>query len=227
MKVVFLGHAAFQVIAPGLNGLIDPFLDGNSHTPHRAEDFTDINYIFVTHGHADHLGDTIEIARANKATVISNAEICDFLSGLGLTCHAMHIGGRYRFPFGSVKLTPALHGSAIETRDGQVRYGGNPCGFLIEAGERRLYHAGDTGLTKDMELLSEEQIDLALVPIGGNYTMDLYDAARAVRMIEPVRVVPMHYDTFPVIQADPLEFISQVNDAAQVLVLKPGEIVVI
>lgn len=226
MKVVYLGHAAFQVIAPGLHALIDPYLTNNPLAAHKPEDFTSVNYIFVSHGHGDHLGDAVEIALANSATVVANAEICDYLAKKGVRCHAMHIGGRYQFPFGSVKLTPALHGSAIS--EGEQSFdGGNPCGFLIEAGERRLYHAGDTGLTKDMELLADEQIDLALLPIGGNYTMDLFDAARAVRMIKPMRVVPMHYDTFPQIQADPMEFISQVNDASQVLILKPGEILAI
>ena len=224
MQVIYLGHSAFHIIAPGLNALIDPYLSNNPMTTHKPEDFTGINYIFVTHGHGDHLGDTIAVAKANDATVIANAEICDYLSRKGVKCHPMHIGGSFVFHFGAVKLTPALHGSAITEGDQRIE-GGNPCGFLIEVDGKHIYHAGDTGLSKDMELLSEDQVDLALLPIGGNYTMDIYDAARAVRMIKPIRVVPMHYNTFPHIQADPLEFINLVNEAAQVLILKPGDVV--
>jgi len=224
LKVTYLGHAAFQIEAAGLNALIDPFISYSPLAPKKVEDYTNVNYILVTHGHGDHLGDTVRLAKTNSATVIANAEICGYLTKKGVTCHAMHIGGSYRFSFGKVKLTPALHGSAIESDETLIE-GGNPCGFLLNIEGHKIYHAGDTGLTKDMELLAEEQVDLALLPIGGNFTMDVQDAARAVRMIQPHKVIPMHYNTFPVIQADPLEFVSLVDGAAQVIVLKPGEMV--
>lgn len=221
-KVRFLGHAAFYVESEGLRGLIDPFLTGNPMASEGADSFTDLNYIFLTHGHGDHLGDVVPIAKKTGATVISNAEICNYLGNQGVKCHAMHIGGRYRFPFGRVKLTPAFHGSGIQEGNSMV-YGGMPAGFLIEMDGKKLYHAGDTGLTVEMQLLKEDGVQVALLPIGGNYVMDEEDAARAVKMIAPEVVVPMHYDTFDLVRADPVLFAELVGDAARVAALKPGE----
>lgn len=221
-KIRFLGHAAFYIEGEGLKALIDPFLTGNPLASEGADTFTDLNYIFLSHGHGDHLGDVVPIARHTGATVISTAEICHYLGGKGLTCHAMHIGGRYRFPFGRVKLTPAFHGSGIQEGD-RMLYGGMPAGFLIEVDGKKIYHAGDTGLTVEMQLLKEEGVKVAMLPIGGNYVMDEEDAARAVRMIAPEVAVPMHYDTFDLIQADPVLFREMVGEAARVAALKPGE----
>lgn len=221
-KVRFLGHAAFYIEGEGLKALIDPFLSGNPLASEGADSFNDLNYIFLTHGHGDHMGDVIPIARRTGATVIATAEICHYLGKKGLTCHPMHIGGRFRFPFGRVKLTPAFHGSGIREGD-QMLYGGMPAGFLIEVDGKKIYHAGDTGLTMEMQLLKEEGINVALLPIGGNYVMDEEDAARAVRMIVPEVVVPMHYDTFDFIEADPSLFAEDVGKVAHVVVLKPGE----
>ncbi|MBS4536550.1 metal-dependent hydrolase [Clostridium sp. D2Q-14] len=205
MKIKYLGHSAFMIEEGLIKALIDPFISGNSSNGINIDELKEITHIFVTHGHDDHLGDTVEIAKNNNAKVICNAEIGQYLSDKGLYVHTMHIGGSIRFDFGRVKMTPALHGSGIYNGKFMID-GGNPCGFLIELDDKKLYHAGDTGLTMDMKLLEEENIDIALIPIGGNFTMDIYDAVRAVEFIKPKLVVPMHYDTFPVIKADPNEF---------------------
>lgn len=222
MKIQFLGHSCFYMEEGNFKALIDPFLTNNPKCSATPSDFNDLTHIFVTHGHGDHLGDTIEIAKRTNATVITNYEISLYLGKEGITAHPMHIGGRTKFDFGTVKMTPALHGSGIETENGLV-YGGNPCGFVIEANGKKVYHAGDTGLTMDMQLLEVEQIDIALLPIGGNFTMDMEDAARAVGFIKPKKVVPMHYDTFPVIEADPNIFKEKVQNT-EVLILNPNEI---
>ncbi|EOC99279.1 metal-dependent hydrolase [Caldisalinibacter kiritimatiensis] len=165
--------------------------------------------------------DTVDIAKNNNATVICNFEIGQYLTDKGLSVHTMHIGGRTSFEFGKVKMTPALHGSGI-IEDNHLICGGNPCGFLIEIDGKKVYHAGDTGLTMDMKLLEDENIDVALIPIGGNYTMDIIDAVKAVDFIKPKLVVPMHYNTFPIIEANPEEFKEKVKNS-EVKVMSIGE----
>ena len=222
MKITYYGQSAFLLeTGPEFRALIDPFLTGNPLCPVSAKSISGITHIFVTHGHGDHLGDTAPIAKRCGSLVVTNHELGDFLAKQGVRVHTMHIGGRVRMDFGRVKMTPALHGSGISTAEG-MKEGGNPCGFLIETGGKKIYHAGDTGLTMDMKLLEAESVDLAMLPIGGNFTMDIDDAVRAVSFIRPKLVVPMHYNTFDVISADPEEFKAKVQDA-QVLVLKPGE----
>ncbi len=222
MLVKFLGHSAIYFEAGEVKGLIDPFLNGNPQATDKPEDFNDITHIFVTHGHGDHLGDTVELAKRTGATVIANFEIINFLATKEVNGHPMHIGGRKTFPFGTVKMTPALHGSGISDGDTAVD-GGNPGGFVIEIDGKKLYHAGDTGLTMDMQLLEIEKIDLALLPIGGNFTMDIRDAAIATSMIKPLKVAPIHYNTWEVIDASPEDFISSVSDFSEGVILKPGE----
>ena len=221
-RLKFLGHAAFHIEGNGLKALIDPFLSGNARSPFSPSDFPDVNYVFVTHGHGDHLGDTAEIALKAGATVVATVEICNYLSGSGIRSHPLQIGGAFGFPFGRVKMTPAWHGSGIHS-DGGMIYGGVAGGFLIEADGKKIYHAGDTGLTMEMNLLADESVDVALLPIGGNYTMDIDDAVRAVKMIRPKTVVPMHYDTFPVIKVSPGEFAEKISGAASVRILGIGE----
>lgn len=221
MKLTYLGHSAFVVEEEGFKAIIDPYITGNSLSNIKLEDIRDLTHIFVSHGHGDHLGDTLELAKSNDALVIANAEISNYLSGMGLNTHSMHIGGRYKFDFGVVKLTPALHGSGIPTEDGML-YGGNPCGFVIEVNNKKIYHAGDTGLTMDMKLLEAENIDVALLPIGGNFTMDIDDAVIATEFIKPKLVIPMHYDTFPLIKADPNDFKTQ-NKYSDTKILEIGE----
>jgi len=227
MKVTFLGHAAVLVEDVNFKALIDPFLTGNpsyKEDPYHTEGIT---HILVTHGHGDHIGDTIAIAKKTNAIIISNAELASIFwnKDKSLNLHPMHIGGGYAFPFGKVKMTPAVHGSAYH--DGDKSYdGGSPGGFLLKINGKKLYHSGDTGLTMDMKLLDFEHIDLAFLPIGGNYTMDIDDAVRAVDFIKPKIVVPMHYNTFPLIQADPNIFKEKLPDY-QVKILQSGESITI
>ena len=222
--VHFLGHAAFYVEGNGIKALIDPFLTGNPLAPEKASEL-EPNYIFVTHAHQDHLGDTIAIAQKTGATIVATNELAMYLQGKGLSVAGMHVGGRKQFDFGSVKLTAAFHGSSMFEENALV-CSDTPCGFLIEIDGKKIYHAGDTGLTVEMTLLEEEKVDLALLPIGGHYTMDIRDAVRAVGFIKPQKVVPMHYDTFPPIKASSSEFkrlIGELDGKADVVILKPGE----
>ena len=228
-KLRFLGHSAFYVEGGGLKGLIDPFITGNCQAASAgitAAEFTDINAIFLTHTHGDHLGDTIEIAKRTGAPVFTCAETAIWLTEKGVHTEAMHIGGRAIFPFGRVKMAPAIHGDPI-VEDGKVRYGGLACGYVIELEGKKLYHAGDTALTMDMQLLKEEVIDVACLPIGGYYTMDAQDAARAVGFIDPVKAVPMHYNTFPKIKTDPQDFVNAISSnslmSTEIIVMQPGE----
>ncbi|QTA38861.1 metal-dependent hydrolase [Thermosipho ferrireducens] len=219
MKLTFLGHATF-LITGKKNIIIDPFITGNPSFPQNFK-LPDLDYILVSHGHGDHIGDAVELADKHNATVISNFEICLYLQKKGVKkVHPMHIGGKATFDFGTLKLTPALHGSGII--DGEdIVYGGTPSGFIIDVG-KRFYHAGDTGLTKDMELINN--IDIALLPIGGNFVMDVEDALKALEMIKPGMVIPMHYNTWDVIKADDRLFKEESEKRGiKCTILKPGE----
>ncbi|MCL6559911.1 MAG: metal-dependent hydrolase, partial [Firmicutes bacterium] len=179
--------------------------------------------ILVSHGHGDHLGDTVEIAKRSGATVVSVFELATYCACKGAKAHGMHIGGSHTFDGVKVKLTPAWHGSGFG--EGPMEYLGTPCGFVISMDGKNIYHAGDTGLFGDMELIGRlNQIDLALLPIGDNFTMGPEDALEAVNMLKPKLVIPMHYNTWPLIQQDPEKFKSAVEAAtgSKVSVIKPG-----
>ena len=221
MKITYYGHAAFLVETEKHSLIIDPFISQNPTCPVQVEDIQ-VDYVLVTHGHSDHLGDSIGIAKANDATVISVFEIACWLEKKGVKVHGQHIGGGFQHPFGYLKLTLALHGSALP--DGS--YGGNPCGFLLTTnGGKRAYFAGDTGLFGDMALIGEEEIDVAVLPLGDNYTMGPSDALRAVKLLKAKYVIPMHYDTFDLIKQDIQQWKQQVEKetSTQVKVLQPCE----
>jgi L-ascorbate metabolism protein UlaG (beta-lactamase superfamily) len=201
--------------------LIDPFLTGNELADVQADE-VEADYILVSHGHGDHVGDTVEIAQRTGAMTISNFEIHNWLLAQGVErAHPMHIGGGRDFPFGRVKLTIAHHGSSMP--DGT--YGGNPAGFLLTLEGKKIYHACDTGLFYDMKLIGDEGLDVAILPIGDNFTMGPDDALRAVKLLEPKVVIPIHYDTFDVIVQDPKSFAARVEAETQsrCIVLKPGD----
>ena len=221
LKVSWLSHASFLIEADQTKILIDPFVTDNPLAPVKADE-VEADFILVSHGHGDHVGDTIEIAKRTGATVVSNFEIQNWFVGQGVEkAHPMHIGGGFDFDWGRVKLTIAHHGSALP--DGS--YGGNPCGFLLTIQDKNIYHACDTGLFYDMKLIGEAGIDLAILPIGDNFTMGPDDALRAVKLIEPKQVVPIHYDTFDVIKQDPRAWAIRVQQetSAKATVMKPGD----
>ena len=220
-ELTFIGHATLGLVTNGYKLLVDPYLENNPVSTLSAAS-VEADYILVSHGHGDHIGDTVEIARRTGATVISNAEICGWLRKKDVKVHAQHLGGGHNFPFGYLKLTLALHGSILP--DGS--YGGNPAGFLLTTNEgEKIYLAGDTGLFGDMRLIGEEGVTLAVLPIGDNYTMGPTDALRAVKLLTPEHVVPIHYDTFDLIKQDAQTWAKNVRSEtdAQVHVLGPGE----
>ncbi|MCS7166071.1 MAG: metal-dependent hydrolase [Gemmatales bacterium] len=220
-KATWLGHACVLIRTERHSILIDPFLSGQPQPPPISAQQVSADFILLTHGHVDHVGDTVSIARRTGATVISNYEIISWLQNQGLSkVHPMHIGGSYRFAFGRLKLTPAMHGSGLP--DGS--YGGNPCGFLLFLDGCTIYHAGDTGLFGDMALLGEAKIDLAFLPIGDNFTMGPEDALRAVKLLQPRRVVPIHYNTWDLIRQDAQAWAEMVRKetSAEPIVLAVG-----
>jgi L-ascorbate metabolism protein UlaG (beta-lactamase superfamily) len=221
-RVQWLGHACLLFESDGTHVLVDPFLTGNPAAAATA-DRVPADFILVSHGHGDHVGDTIAIARRTGATVVCNYEISEWLQKQGLKkVHGQQHGGGHAFPFGRVKLTLAFHGSMLP--DGS--YGGNPAGFLITFKDgRRVYDAADTGLFGDMRLIGEEGLDLAILPIGDNYTMGPDDALRAVKLLQPRRVLPIHFNTWELIAQDAAAWAARVGQQtqAQAVVLKPGE----
>jgi L-ascorbate metabolism protein UlaG (beta-lactamase superfamily) len=210
------------VCSSDLTVLIDPFLSGNPLATVKADSFEKLDAILITHGHGDHIGDAAAIAKRTGAMVVSNFEIVGYLEAQGCKGHPLHIGGGWLFPFGHVKLTIAHHGSTGPKGEAL----GNPTGIILTIGGKKIYHAGDTGLFLDMQLIGEAwgPLDVALLPIGDNFTMGIDDAVRATSFLKARVAIPMHYNTFDVIQADPAEFVRKVQAAGRrAVVVKPGE----
>lgn len=222
MQITFLGHACFYLKVGQTKIIIDPYLSGNPQAAVKPEEI-EAEWILVTHGHQDHLGDAVEIAKQNNATIVTITEVARYCAARGAKTHAMYIGGKHEFGDFTVKMTLALHGSSIGTNP--IEYLGQPCGFLLFCEGRTIYYSGDTGLFGDMELIGRlHPVDLAILPIGDNFTMGPEDALEAVKMLKPAHVVPMHYNTWDIIAQNPLVFKEAVEKetGVQVTVLKPG-----
>jgi L-ascorbate metabolism protein UlaG (beta-lactamase superfamily) len=200
MKITFLGHASLYIELSAHTILVDPFITGND----KAKDIINVEdlhpqFILVTHAHQDHILDVEHIARKTGATIVSNFEIASYYSAKGFTTHPMNHGGKWEFPFGTVRYTNAIHTSSFP--DGT--YGGQPGGFVIDTGTKSLYIAGDTALTMDMKLIPlQYTLDLAILPIGDNFTMGVADAVLASGFLECKQVLGYHYDTFGYIEID-------------------------
>lgn len=222
MKITWLSHSCFE-LAESMNILVDPYICDNPQAPKPAEELNP-DIIAVTHGHADHLGDAEEIARRTGTTVLTVAEVARYLSGQGVRSEGMNIGGSFQVESVLFTMTPAIHSSGITVTD-PPRCGGEAAGFVIDDGIR-IYHAGDTALYSDMRILGDlYRPDVALLPIGGRYTMGPREAAIAASWIRPHLVVPMHYNTWPKIKQDPLEFRDLVETLcdSEVVIMEPGD----
>jgi L-ascorbate metabolism protein UlaG (beta-lactamase superfamily) len=219
MDIRFLGHAAFALEHDGKTVLIDPFLTGNPKAAASADEVS-ADAILLTHGHGDHYGDTVDIAKRTGAPVVAIVEIAGEIAEEGVETFNPNIGGTVEFDWGSVRLTPAWHTST--TPKGTVSI---PAGLVIEIGGKRIYHLGDTGLFSDLALPKRRgHIDVALMCIGGHFTMDRFDAVVAAELVGADQIIPCHYDTFPPVETDAQAFKSDVQNAgyAEVVVLEPG-----
>ncbi len=213
----YFGHSCLQITEGDTTLLFDPFITDNPFQVAKKGDLH-CSYILVSHAHFDHLGDTVYIAKNNDATVISTAEVANLCGEQGCKCHGMHIGGTHEFSFGKVRITPAFHGAGVP--------GGHACGFIVSIGGKTLYFAGDTSIFGDMALLGRlESIDVALLPIGDNFTMGPSDALEAVGLLSPKAVIPVHYNTWSLIEQSPEQFKTAVEDKYHipVRILNPGD----
>jgi L-ascorbate metabolism protein UlaG (beta-lactamase superfamily) len=220
-KVKWLGHAAFLITSSEGNILIDPFITENPRCTLKIDELPKIDIIVVTHAHYDHIGDTVEIAKKHNSLVVSTVEIVNYCHRQGVERnHGQQVGSFTDHKLAKIKFTIAHHGSSFPNGD----YGGVACGVVLNIQNKKIYHTGDTELFLDMKLIGNLGIDLALVPIGGNYTMGPLEAAMAVEFIKPDIVVPMHYGTWDIINVSVDEFVSSIKKSkTQVKLLQPGE----
>lgn len=222
LTLTFYGHSCVMADDGKQKIIIDPFITGNPQATVNADDI-DVDYILATHGHGDHLGDSVEISKRCNATIIAPNELAIWVAQKGALAHNMHIGGAYNFEFGRVKLTIAHHGSSAG--ESGLEYTGNPCGFVFNMGGTTVYHTGDTGLFLDMKLIGEmNDIDVMFLPIGDNFTMGVEDAVKAVEFVKPKKVIPMHFGTWEIIGTDPEEFKKKLEGSGvEVIVMKPND----
>lgn len=206
IKITYHGHSAFEISSGNFNILFDPFFTGNKNAAVKPSELKP-DFIILTHAHEDHVGDTLEIAKANNSQIIATNELANYLSSLGCNAHGLNIGGSHSFPFGKVKLTIAHHSSSYGGA-----YMGEPAGVILNLDGKTIYHSGDTSLFLDMKLIGEmHSIDAAMLPIGDNFTMGIDDAVKAVEFLNCKIAVPVHFGTFPVIDTDPEEFKRKVE----------------
>jgi L-ascorbate metabolism protein UlaG (beta-lactamase superfamily) len=219
MKLTYLGHSCFQLEIKGKQILFDPFISFNELAKGIDVNAIEADYIFLSHGHADHIADAVSIAKRTRAKVVANWEIHEWLNKQGVSnTHPMNTGGKWVFDFGTVKAVVAQHSSGLP--DGS--YGGNPLGFVFMTEEGNFYYSGDTGLTLDMQLIPKwAKLDFALLPIGDNFTMDVADAVICAEFIQCNQVVGMHYDTFGFIKIDHEAAIGAFRSAGKSLLLPP------
>lgn len=222
MQISYHGHSIVKITTGGYTILIDPFITGNKLTDLIVENEKP-DVILLTHGHNDHVGDTVEIAKASDALIVAPNELAVYLGWQGVRTHGMNLGGAKKFPFGTVRLTQAFHSSSYTTDEKEIIYTGMPAGILFTAEGKTVYHAGDTAIFGDMEMIGiRYPIDVAFVPIGDNFTMGPQDAAFAVDLLNPKLAVPIHFDTFPPIEQDPNDFKKLVK-GHEVRVMKVGD----
>lgn len=222
-EISYHGHSVVKIQTDKHTILIDPFITGNPLTDLIAENEKP-DVILLTHGHNDHVGDTMEIAKANDSLVVAPNELAVYLGLQGLKTHGMNIGGAKEFDFGTVKFTKAFHSSSYQTETNEFIYTGMPAGILFTVEGKTIYHAGDTSLFGDMEMIGNRHpIDVAFLPIGDNFTMGPEDAAYAVELLNPKLTIPVHYNTFPPIEQDPLKFKALVKNH-DVKIMEAGEV---
>lgn len=220
-EITWLGHGCWSIVTGGHRILLDPFLNDSPTAPIKADE-AEADYILISHGHFDHVADAVSIAKRTGATVVAVFEICEWLGKQGIEkTEPMNTGGGIELPFGRVKMTPAHHSSVLP--DGT--YAGNPVGYLLTLEERKIYFACDTALFLDMRLIGTTGLDLAVLPIGDRYTMGPEDAIEATKLLQPKRVAPAHYNTWPPIAQDAKAWAdrTRAHTAAEPVVLEPGE----
>lgn len=222
IEIRWFGHGTYGLKIGEYNIIVDPFFAPHNPVAPVTADEVEADFILQTHGHGDHIADTVALARRTEALVISNFEICNWIGGQGYDkTHGMNIGGGYQFDFGRVEMTLALHSSGLP--DGA--YGGNPGGFLVSAEGKTIYFAGDTAVFSDMKLIGEAGIDVAFLPIGDNFTMSGQSSLKAIEFLRPKVVIPGHYDTWPIVAQDAAEWAEKVRKAgsAEPVVLVVGD----
>jgi L-ascorbate metabolism protein UlaG (beta-lactamase superfamily) len=218
MKFTYYGHSAFELETDGKKLLFDPFISHNELAKNIDINSLKPDYILLSHGHGDHVADLLTIQKNSGAKVICIHEIAVWLGSQGVAdAHGMNIGGGHNFDFGRVKMVSAIHSSSLP--DGS--YAGNPAGFVLYTGGKKIYFAGDTALTYDMKLLADENLDWAILPIGDNYTMDADDAIKAAGFVNCKNIIGVHYDTFPVIKIDKAATVQKFKAAGLNLHLPP------